>query len=96
MWTAKPYNTPDWDSILEKFEKSVELLVKGDTSTPLVLYGHSLGAFVAYEVALRLQNSKVRKFPPVKALLVGASGSPSLPGTFDHKVAQITDEDVIR
>jgi len=96
MWTVEPYNTPDWDPLLEKLEKSVELVVKGDITTPVVLYGHSLGAFVAYEVALRLINAKAGKFPPVKALIVGASGSPSLPGTFEHKGAQHTDEDVIR
>jgi len=96
LWTPEPYNLGDWDQILDKYVKNIELILKGDTSTPLVIYGHSLGAFIAYELALRLQNSPTGKYPPVKALVVGACGSPALPGTLDHLGTEFTDEDVIR
>lgn len=44
---------------------------------PLVLFGHSMGALLAYEVARRLRDAGL---PPPRALLVSAHRAPHLPG----------------
>jgi medium-chain acyl-[acyl-carrier-protein] hydrolase len=51
------------------------LALGGLPASPTVLYGHSLGALVAFEVARRMQTSGA---PPV-ALVVGAARGPTLP-----------------
>jgi len=95
LWTPEPYDLGEWDPMLDKLAKNIELIFKGDISTPLVIYGHSLGGLVAYEVALRLQNSTPGKYPLVKALIIGASGPPTMPGIF-HFITEFSEEQVLR
>jgi hypothetical protein len=57
VWIAEPYDTSDWHELLGRLEKSVDSIIQNDTITPLAIYGHSLGASVAYEFAMHLQSS---------------------------------------
>ncbi|BCJ50208.1 thioesterase [Actinoplanes sp. NBRC 14428] len=59
---------------------------------PLVLFGHSLGGLIAYEVALRLQD---RTDVDLRAVVVAAHRAPGI-GSGSVDPGRVTDEQLIR
>jgi surfactin synthase thioesterase subunit len=51
------HTEPPVDSIAELADRVAEVLVDGDAGRPVAYFGHSMGAVVAFEVALRLRRS---------------------------------------
>ncbi|MBD9723943.1 thioesterase II family protein [Streptomyces caniscabiei] len=70
------YAEPPASSVRELAERIAEA-VSGDDDRPLALFGHSMGALVAYEVALALQTAGR---PPAR-LFVSGRRAPSTPWT---------------
>ena len=58
---------------------------------PLVLVGHSLGAFVAYETAAVLSTSPT----PLRTVLVASGQNPPLPRPHEHLDVPQTDSDIV-
>ncbi|GAA2103510.1 alpha/beta fold hydrolase [Streptomyces albiaxialis] len=80
---------PCVDSI-EKLADQVAAAVRPLTGRPLALFGHSMGAMVAYEVALRLEADGG---PPLSRLFVSGRRAPS---TYrDERVHERDDSGVI-
>ena len=73
------------DTLVDEIVSSIALLEK----KPIILFGHSMGSLIAYEVACKLKESTVTK------LIVSGHGAPSLPvvGNRCHHTAP--DEDFI-
>jgi surfactin synthase thioesterase subunit len=59
-----------WDQLMDAAVTSVRSVM----DRPYLLFGHSMGAWVAYEVALHVQESRARE---PEALVVSASSPPS-------------------
>lgn len=59
---------------------------------PLVFFGHSMGALVAYEVA---QALKARLAHEPRMLIVSGSGSPDTEGTYTRCAAGASEEELI-
>jgi surfactin synthase thioesterase subunit len=73
------------ETLVDEIVSSIALLEK----KPIILFGHSMGSLIAYEVACRLKESTVTK------LIVSGHGAPSSPvmGNRCHHTAP--DEDFI-
>jgi pyochelin biosynthetic protein PchC len=59
---------------------------------PLVFFGHSMGALVAYEVAQALKQKSGRE---PRQLIVSGSGSPDNEGSYERCPADASDDDLI-
>lgn len=79
---------PDIDTIAELADRSLAAL-RRFTDRPLALFGHSMGAVVAYEVALRMREAGL---PPPVRLFASGRRAPSryrnerLHGQPDHRI----------
>jgi medium-chain acyl-[acyl-carrier-protein] hydrolase len=63
-----------------------------DLDRPYALFGHSLGALIAFEIVRQLRRSG-RPLP--RALFVAAHRAPQLPNRL-HRIAQLPDADFLR
>jgi surfactin synthase thioesterase subunit len=79
---------PPLEDMEELLDELVPLLGALAAQTPLVLFGHSLGAFVAYEATHRLRGAGVLR------LVVSGCRAPHLPDPFP-KLASSPEEDLI-
>jgi len=95
IWAYEPTVISNWSELVESFKRGVQIICPEGDKTPFVIYGHSLGALMAYEISMIIQASPER-YPSVKALIVGASGSPSVPVAFTQISAQWDDESLMK
>lgn len=82
----------DADRLVSELQRQFAPLL--DSPTPHAFYGHSLGALVAYRLALHRARAGLR---PPRLLLVGACPAPQLPlALLDARdPAQLTDEELL-
>lgn len=77
------------ESVADAADGLVEALTQGP-ATPAALFGHDLGAIIAFEAARRLESRQW----PVLALFVSGRRAPSLPST-GHGLSQATADRLI-
>jgi len=89
IWAYEPSSgLSNWEALMAALMANVKTLFSSD-ATPLVFYGHSLGALIAFELALAIQATD--GFPVVKALIVGASDAPNMRIAFNQVSVQWDD-----
>ncbi|MEV0275646.1 alpha/beta fold hydrolase [Streptomyces sp. NPDC050610] len=76
---------------MEPLADALAEVVRAECDRPLVLFGHSLGALIAYEVAARLRD---RHGGGAAALMVAAHKAPHL-GSARVSVNDLTDHDLL-
>ncbi len=74
------FSETPFDSVSEMAEDAADAIASSESDAPFALYGHSLGAVVAFETAQILQRMAKGKHarPPIH-LFVGAARAPHLP-----------------
>lgn len=90
-WLDRPDEAPvvSWDHLVEQI---VEVMAP-QLDRPYALYGHSLGALLAFEVARRLETLGYR---PSSHLFLGAFAAPMLPSPFPTDIHQLLDLSIDR
>nr|AGS49989.1 putative thioesterase [uncultured bacterium esnapd26] len=83
-------HVPPIDNIPELADEIFGALRLWADDRPLALFGHSMGAVLAYEVALRLQRSGL---PSPMRLFVSGRRAPSCPR--DEQVHQAADDELV-
>ncbi|MCR3759104.1 thioesterase II family protein [Clostridium felsineum] len=86
---SKPYN--NFQEMADESYEFIKQVLESEENKRYIIFGHSMGSWITYEICKRIYNSSVEK---PEHIIFSANGAPYY-GTNDVKVSNLSDEEFV-